>query len=311
MKKFVHLLLLVAPMFAEEEEIALLEPSLLPETPITSQELDFTLPEPRKSSAVAVGLSVIPGLGHAYLGDWKTTGGLAGSASAMFSTFSLDVGSDSFQMSSLTTLQNTWLYGFYAALRDTRTFNHFQGYSYKMPTESLSELALAPFQWSVIKKPEVWGGVLGALALGSGLIYYTAVKKTESSLSLVGETSPLLAFAVGIGEETFFRGFLQTALSETFTPWAGILLSSALFGAAHMTNAMFMDRESRKYYYKTIVPFISAFGGYFGWLTYKNNSLKESVAVHSWYDFILFSAAYSATQSASVGKPRVGFSFSF
>lgn len=312
MKKCLPLLLLIAPLFSEEEsEIAYLEPTLLPEEFVAPQELNFTLPEPRKNSAVAVGLSVIPGLGHAYLGDWRTAGGLAGSASAMVSTVSFDVGSDSFQNLNMLTLQNTWCYGFYAALRDTRAYNHFQGYSYKMPTDSLSELALAPFQWSVIKKPEVWGGVLGALVVASGLVYFTAAKNSKSSISLASELSPLGAFAVGIGEETFFRGFLQTTFSEAFTPWVGIVLSSALFGAAHISNTVFMDSESRKFYYKTMIPFISAFGGYFGWLTYKNKSLKESVAVHSWYDFILFSVAYSATQSASVGKPRVGFSLSF
>lgn len=70
-------------------------------------------------------------------------------------------------------MQNVGFYNVYAAYRDARKFNHFEGYSYQMPIDSGFDLALAPFQWSVVRKPEVWGGLLGALTAVSVLSYFT------------------------------------------------------------------------------------------------------------------------------------------
>jgi len=125
--------------------------------------------------------------------------------------------------------------------------------------------------------------------------------------------SPLAAFPVGIGEEAYFRGYLQTMIAEATNPWAGIITSSLLFGAVHIPNARAFGLSGKEEmrYYTTVIPMISAFGAYFGWLTYKNCSLKESTAVHSWYDFTLFLAASSASSSLAIGKPTLSFSFAF
>ena len=133
---------------------------------ISQKELDlssltFT---PSKSSFLTVSLSSLwPGLGHAYLGDFKTAGTLFGSSGLFISLSSLKNSNESFRDSNSNMLQNTWLYGIYAAYRDVRAYNNNRDYSYKMPTDSFADLAYAPFQWSVLKKPEVWGGFLGAL----------------------------------------------------------------------------------------------------------------------------------------------------
>ena len=270
-------------------------------------ESAFTAPSPvfnpqHKSVLGATTLSMLcPGLGNAYLGDIKTATGLMGS----FGTGLMLIQANK---TDLAIRNNTYFYGVYAAYRDARAYNNQEGYLYKMPTDQLSDLAYAPFQWSILKKKEVWGGLLGALTLAVGVATLSQYNKANMRCDLAGSAKPLCALPVGIGEEAFFRGWLQSELSEYCTPWGGIALSSIAFGAAHIGNANGMSKEDQRNYYCYILPFITGFGGYFGYLAHKNNSLKESVALHTWYDFILFAAAASADHSASTGTP--GFSIS-
>jgi len=116
---------------------------------------------------------------------------------------------------------------------------------------------------------------------------------------------------VGLGEESFFRGFLQSALSETFNPLTGIILSSLLFGAAHIPNAQGLEKAERWRYYTFSLPLITGIGAYCGWLTNKNHSLQESVALHTWYDFIIFSISALATETAATGRPGFAFAVPF
>lgn len=293
------------------DEIAILETNSFRPGKISPDELtipeDLKIPTQKlKSSFLAVALStLIPGLGHAYLGDYKKASAIFGSsalgAGALFNDHTMPAG--------LQVLNVAASYSIYAAYRDVRLYNNNVGYSYKMPTDSFKELSLAPFSLKVLKKPEVWGGFLGALAIGSGIIYLQN-KLCICKVSTKNAT-PLIAFPTGISEETLFRGYLQSSLSETLTPIGGIILSSLAFGAAHIPNAQLLEPEDRKNYYAFSLPFITSFGVYFGWMTYKNRSLQESVALHSWYDFTLFAIASALTNSAMVGKPNFSFSFSF
>lgn len=123
--------------------------------------------------------------------------------------------------------------------------------------------------------------------------------------------SPLAAFPIGIAEESFFRGFLLSQFSEWLSPWGGILLSSAIFGLAHVPNAWDLDPKERRGYYTSIVPLIALSGIYDGWLTQKNHSLKESVAIHAWYDFILFTIGALASDAVIKGRPEFAMTFSF
>lgn len=278
---------------------------------------DMNLPMPalmpaHKSPFAAVGLSwLFPGLGHVYLGDMSTAGGLSGSAGLELGIGLLSFPSRSVRDASLITLQKTWEYGIYAAYRDVRLHNGNIGYSYKMPTENLADLTAAPFQWSVLKKPEVWGGFLGAFAVAIGVSQLAGPKNTHSKevrihkVSTGRKISPWVALPVGVGEEAFFRGYLQPAFSEMTNPTGGIILSSLAFGAAHIPNGLAIEKQDRKHYYKVGIPFITAFGAYFGWVAHKNQSLKEGVALHTWYDFTLFALSAAVTETAVTGQPTV------
>jgi membrane protease YdiL (CAAX protease family) len=283
-----------------------------PIQPFSAEEMALPTPSfelPRKSALISVGLSYLfPGLGHVYLGDMKTASSLAGTTCAGVGVASLYNFDKSAFITGIMTIQTAWSYGIYAAYRDVRFYNGTAGYSYKMPTDSFEDLAFAPFRWSILKKPEVWGGFLGAFALAActSLAYpHDADARIHSSLSMdLMNSSPLIAFPVAIGEESFFRGFLQSQLAENLNPWAGIGLSSLAFGAAHIPNAFLLKPENRWRYYTFSLPLITAFGTYFGWLTHKNRSLQESVALHTWYDFILFAASSLATQAACTNESR-------
>ena len=197
-------------------------------------------------------------------------------------------------------------YGIFSVYRDTLLYNGVN--LGKMPKDTFTSLLAAPFQWSVMKKPEVWGGILGSLSIAVGVAYFTY---SESEASMSRDTQyvfPLSAVPIAIGEESLFRGFLQSGVLRDMPAWGAITFSSLAFGAAHIPNAWSLNEADQIKYYAVSVPLITAFGAYMGWLTYKNRSLKESVAVHAWYDGTLFLMGALATASI---KEQRGFSYSF
>jgi len=271
--------------------------------------VEFKEDLPYKRPWLATSLSILlPGLGHVYLGDYQTAGGL-------FATSSLGVGASQvkeIEADSIVTVQNIWMYGIYAAYRDARLFNGNRGYGYQMPVDSLKELSTAPFRPSILCKKEVWGGVLGYLSLAA-LIEYLAFPHSKSEVNERRDIAlnPVVALPIGIGEEAGFRGWLQSALTESLDRWGGILASSAIFTAAHISNASELSKGDRWRYYAAGLPLIGAFGVYAGWLTDRFHSLQESTAVHTWIDFMLF-LGEALSHSSIRGKDynfNMGFSF--
>lgn len=279
--------------FLPQGEIAPLSLDNPIQQPITQGEICPDAPMmgiERRSPALAASLSFLyPGLGHAYLEDMKTALLLSGTFAG---AYQIDP--------SLTVSLNTYFYGIYAAYRDAKLQNGINRYSYRMPTDSFKDLAYAPFNINVMKKVEVWGGLLVDLSLAAALVtLYKSIDKKQIRHDINPIfLGPFAAFAIGIGEESFFRGFIQSALAESFSPWKAITLSSFAFGAAHFPNALYYDSLGNtcidKQYCALSLPFITALGFYFGYLTHKNRSLKESVAIHAWYDFILMGGVTSA-----------------
>lgn len=265
--------------------------------------------ETYKSPAIAAILaSVFPGLGHVYLGDYNTAGIFAGSIGVCAPT--LFVPNRTIKEIDGYSLECAWFYNIYAAYRDARNYIHNSGYQYPMPNDSFKDLALAPFRFEILKKPQVWGGFcakITAIVILSALFLEKNPKDNQAE-SLRSIPTPMIAFPVGIAEESLFRGYLQPQLSEYFTPWGGIALSSALFGAAHISNASDFSYEEKKRYYTFSIPFITLAGVYYGWLANENQSLQECVALHSWYDFILFGLAKLAKEQDFIVPVKNQFS---
>ncbi len=322
--KYIHLFLLAVSVYGADTElldpapIALYEPVL--EQPLFQTD-SFQFPDPvmklplKKNAFGAATLSFFcPGLGHTYLGDFKTAGGIFGTTFVTVGAGTYPDASQEMVVNNLVVAQNTWAYGIYAAYRDARTLNGQLNYHYRMPTDSLADLTSAPFRPSVLKKPEVWGGFLGAFALAGTVSYFMLPQDGSMHMSLSTSKmalSPFAAFPVGIGEEALFRGYLQSQLCEYMPPMASIALSSLAFGAVHIPNALAFPEEERWRYYTVSLPVITTLGAYFGWLTNKNHSLKESVAIHAWYDFVLFAASSAVHSASSPGRSEFCFATDF
>lgn len=304
-----------ASILLQEERLVLNRnefPTTFPEVPpIESKELQIA-PQPpsQKNPLVSAMLSsLIPGLGHVYINDMTTAAGFMGTT-ALTLVFTLSP-TTMIANTSLTTLQATSFYSCYAAYRDTRLLHGSSNYHYPMPNNSLAELTTAPFSWSVMKKPEVWAGILGTLAVAGTTSYFAFRHSTKMQMDTSKSSRlPIMAWPVGIGEEALFRGFLQTALSERLNPTSGLILSSLAFGAAHIPNAKNIRPENQWRYYAFSLPLITGIGAYCGWLTQKHNSLRESVALHTWYDFVLFTLE-AAAGSAAIGSPSFAFAIPF
>jgi uncharacterized protein len=82
-----------------------------------------------------------------------------------------------------------------------------------------------------------------------------------------------LSVSAGICEETIFRGYLQRQfIALTKNVPVGILLSGAVFGAAHAYQGF------RK------VILISLFGAMFGALAYWRGTVRPGIIAHAWQD---------------------------
>ena len=82
-----------------------------------------------------------------------------------------------------------------------------------------------------------------------------------------------LSVTAGICEETIFRGYLQRQfMALTKSVPAGILLSAAAFGAAHVYQGF------------RFVILIGLFGAMFGILAYWRGSVRPGMMAHAWHD---------------------------
>ena len=180
-----------------------------------------------------------------------------------------------------------------------------------VPQENLSELARAPFSFDVLKRPMVWGGIIGTLA--AGLLVSRLV---DGPITTEGfGRRPVLfghqvnsaigypaAAGIGVGifehvaiaEESAFRGVLQSTWAREYGEDRGFVYGSLAFGTLHASNIFFIDSSQRVKYLAVGVPFITLLGSYLG-LVYRQSgySLAPPVAIHFWYDFLVEAVGFA------------------
>jgi len=83
----------------------------------------------------------------------------------------------------------------------------------------------------------------------------------------------LIALLAGIGEELFFRGWLQSVLVNKSGVLLGILIASAIFGLLHYLSTAY-----------AIYAFIT--GIYLGLIHQISGNLYVVMAIHALYDFV-------------------------
>ena len=132
---------------------------------------------------------------------------------------------------------------------------------------------------------------------GDPILVPTSVKRDGSlyGKAFIDGMSP------GIGEEAFFRGYLNHSLSTSYGPVAGIGTSSVLFMLAHEGNEDARDGR--------LARFLA--GVYFGWIHYRNGyDIRPSIAVHFWNNFFIglaMMSQYKADPNYDKGQRDVYF----
>jgi membrane protease YdiL (CAAX protease family) len=294
----------------------------------------------RKRPGSAAGLSILcPGCGHFYLGErgagaayLATTAALLGTGIALLSEggspeiddFATD-SNDPIGLLLLSGGQNVWFTAIFDAYRDARLARGNHGYDLPITSETLGDLASAPFRPRVLASPWVWAGVPLAVAAGIGLLSLVEDDEVSATRTLFDgggvnflgrRFSTGAGFALGelyygglfvpvaVGEEALFRGTLQSALSESLGVWGGWATASLLFGAAHIGN--FSQPGTDLTTAAVAIPFITAVGSGLG-LAYIQTEfrLETSVAMHFWYDFLLGSVYFVADPDSQPFVVRV------
>jgi len=254
------------------------------------------LAEPSPAIA-ALSSALVPGLGQAFQGDY-------GAAATHFGVFAASLGTayhyenkpdfihddvryqdPDRETINQTTLRrdfalrlatDTALYSSFAAYRDGRERNN-AGYRTPVPTESLGDLALSPFRWEYLSRPTTFIPIalqaLSAFGSKSGYGIYRYPDVSKDQLHLYNVTANEFT---GVGEEAFFRGFLNNELSNRWGNGWGLAGSSAIFGLAHTGQGDTANALEA-----------ALAGAYLGWVHQRNGfEVSEGVAIHYWINVI-------------------------
>lgn len=265
-----------------------------------------------------------PGLGHLCMGDDDTGGILAaGTAVAGGATYygyrQTEDGEHAAVVVPLVIVQDLWVYG----LSDVGIRKALAKRQLYAPRDTLTDVVAAPFNHEVMKRPAVWGGLLGFLAVGIGASLALAgdvpTDKVGDDANLFGETvTPELGYPaaaamgtvlfghVAVAEEALFRGYLQSSLARNAGETTGWLAASAIFGLAHVPNAWALPSQDRRDYLLYGIPIITAAGGYLGWLYQSSGySMAPPVAVHFWYDLLLSATLFALEPDNSIFSAKI------
>ena len=171
------------------------------------------------------------------------------------------------------------LYSGYAAYRDARERDN-AGFRTPAPRELLTDLAVAPFSINYLSRPTTFIPLaIQALALyhykDSTDAYgiYRANDVSERDLHVFNLAANEMT---AVGEEAFFRGFLNNEFSSRYGDNAGLVTSSAIFGLAHTGQGQTAN-----------VLEATLAGAYRGWVHQKNGfEVGEGVALHYWINVL-------------------------
>lgn len=101
---------------------------------------------------------------------------------------------------------------------------------------------------------------------GIGMIHLFDKAFEDATPGFLALAVLVIGLSAPIGEELFFRGFVQTRLSQRWTRWAAIVTTALAFGLIHMDLIQ--------------SPFAVLAGLYLGWLTEIAGSVRPAVVAH-------------------------------
>jgi uncharacterized protein len=142
--------------------------------------------------------------------------------------------------------------------------------------------------WSILRASRTFWFIAGAAliyALAANILVGTFYPPSKDWFTVPEESlSALLLFILAVlfaplTEELLFRGWIYTSLRASFGFWAALLISAALFAAAHY--------ESSHIYALAVFPIGLALGA----LRETAGSLKASISFHAFYNAIAYALA--------------------
>ncbi len=103
----------------------------------------------------------------------------------------------------------------------------------------------------------------------------------------------LISFAAGVGEELFFRAFLQQSLAvgigQPHGVWIGLIIASLIFGACHWLTT-------------TYAVLATGIGIYMGLLLIATDNLIVPIVAHGLYDFVALLYLVRSSRTAPVNE---------
>jgi uncharacterized protein len=123
--------------------------------------------------------------------------------------------------------------------------------------------------------------------------YFNTMNTTGMSLMMlfIIFTIPALLFSP-LGEEIFFRGFLQEALSQKFTYRKAMVLDSLFFALIHLFHHGFVKDAAGLIHFYPLSGFIWVLLMFstamtFAWLKQRSGSIFPAVAAHAVFNFVM------------------------
>ena len=161
---------------------------------------------------------------------------------------------------------------------------------------SIASLAMSPFKWRYLKNPWVYM----PLVISGGLSFFLSssenppLSDAQEVVMFGNRYSPYRALFLfsaietykqvltATGEEMYFRGIVQTELTERLSPNVALAVSSLIFGAFHIPN---LGSEAG---IGPILVGTTLVGSYMGY-RYKSNNydLGEVIAMHCWSNVLM------------------------
>ena len=166
------------------------------------------------------------------------------------------------------------------------------------PTESLTDLAAAPFSLRYLSRPTTFVPLLiQALGVFSSEYDYGIIRNPDVSKSDLYTFNYLANESTAIGEEAFFRGFVNNEFSHRYGNNGGLVVSSVIFGLAHTGQGQTANALQA-----------TAAGLYLGWLHQRNGfEAAEGVALHYWVNVLAGIAAIRNGGGAQLVSLNISF----
>ncbi|MDH4189820.1 MAG: CPBP family glutamic-type intramembrane protease [Betaproteobacteria bacterium] len=192
---------------------------------------------------------------------------------------------------------DTALYSSYGAYRDARR-NSDRLYRTPAPSESLTDLALAPFSLEFLSRPTTYVPLAfqlwGVMHAQGGYGIYRGHDVSQRDLHLFNATANEMT---AVGEEAFFRGVLNNSFSNSYGNRWGLGISSTLFGLAHSGQGQTAS-----------IAQAALAGAYLGWVQQRNDfAIGQGVAIHYWMNLLAGISAIRNGGSTPLFTLRLAF----